>query len=98
MNVRKADLNDASAICRICTDDLGYECSKEFVSNCLKSIDESRELVFAAEIGGAAVGYIHAELYNTLYFASIINILGLAVSRSHRRRGIDRALIACAEK
>ena len=98
MNMRKADINDASAICGLCTDDLGYECSEELVSERLKNIDGSREAVFAADIGGTAVGYIHAEVYNTLYFESMINILGLAVSRSHRRQGIGRALIACAEK
>lgn len=97
MNVRKANINDASAICRICTDDLGYECSEEFVSSRLKNIDESREAVFVAEIDGTVVGYIHAEIYNTLYFESMINILGLAVSRDHRRHGVGRALITCAE-
>lgn len=97
MNVRKADINNASAICRICTDDLGYECSEEFVSNRLKNIDGSREVVFAAEVDGTVVGYIHAEIYNTLYFASMINILGLAVSRDNRRQGVGRALITCAE-
>lgn len=97
MNVRKADLNDASAICRICTDDLGYECSEELVSSRLKNIDGSREAVFAAEIDGTVVGYIHAEIYDTLYFASMINILGLAVSRDHRRHGVGRTLITCAE-
>lgn len=97
MNMRKADINDASVICRICTDDLGYECSEEFVSNRLKNIDGSREVVFAAEVDGTVVGYIHAEIYNTLYFASMINILGLAVSLDHRRQGVGRALITCAE-
>lgn len=97
MNVRKADINDASAICRICTDDLGYECSVEFVANRLKKIDGSREAVFVAEIDGTVVCYIHAEIYNTLYFASVINILGLAVSRDYRRQGVGRALITCAE-
>lgn len=97
MNMRKADINDASVICRICTDDLGYECSEEFVSNRLKNIDGSREAVFAAKVDGTVVGYIHAEIYNTLYFASMINILGLAVSLDHRRQGVGRALITCAE-
>ncbi len=97
MNVRKADINDAPAICRICTDDLGYECSEELVLNRLKNLDGNREVVFAAEIDGTVVGYIHAEIYNTLYFQSMINILGLAVSHDHRRQGIGRALISCAE-
>lgn len=91
MNVRKADINDASAICRICTDDLGYECSEELVLNRLKNLEVSREAVFAAEIDGAVVGYIHAEIYNTLYFQSMINILGLAVSHDHRRQGVGKA-------
>lgn len=97
MNVRKADINDASAICRICTNDLGYECSEEFVLSRLKNIDGSREAVFAAEIDSTVVGYIHAEIYNTLYFQSMVNILGLAVSNDHRRQGIGRALISRAE-
>ncbi|MDE5859366.1 MAG: GNAT family N-acetyltransferase [Oscillospiraceae bacterium] len=97
MNVRNADINDAFAISRICTDDLGYECSEEFVLNRLKNIDGSRETVFTAEIDGTVFGYIHAEIYNTLYFQSMINILGLAVSHDHRRQGIGKALISRAE-
>ncbi len=97
MNVRNADINDTSAICRICTYDLGYECSDELVLNRLKNIDSSREAVFAAESDGTVVGYIHAEVYNTLYFQSMINILGLAVSHDHRRQGIGKALISRAE-
>lgn len=63
----------------------------------MKHIDVKREAVFAAEIDGTVVGYIHVEIYNTLYFASMINILGLAVSHCHRRQGVGRALITCAE-
>lgn len=60
MNVRKAEINDAYAISKICTDDLGYKCSGEFVVSRLKNIDVKRETVYAAEIGGIVVGYIHA--------------------------------------
>lgn len=97
MDVRKSDINDAPAICRICTNDLGYECSEEFVLNRLKNIDGRREAVFCAEIDGTVVGFIHAEIYNTLYFQSMINILGLAVSHDHRRQGIGKALLSSAE-
>lgn len=97
MNIRKADISDASAICRICTDDLGYKCSEEFVLNRLKNIDGSREAVFVAETDGTVAGFIHAESYKMLYFEPVINILGLAVSRDYRRQGAGRALILCAE-
>ncbi|MDE6131809.1 MAG: GNAT family N-acetyltransferase [Oscillospiraceae bacterium] len=97
MNIRKADISDAPAICKICTDDLGYKCSEKLVLNRLKNIDGNREAVFAAEIDDTVVGYIHAEIYNTLYFQSMINILGLAVSLDYRRQGIGRALLSCAE-
>lgn len=97
MNIRKAKINDASAISKICTDDLGYKCNGEFVSDRLKNIDVKREAVYVAEIDGIIVGYIHAEIYNTLYYESMINILGIAVSSDFRRQGIGRALLSRAE-
>lgn len=97
MNIRKVKINDASAISKICTDDLGYKCSGEFVSDRLKNIDVKREAVYVAEIDGIIVGYIHAEIYNTLYYESMINILGIAVSSDYRRQGIGRALLSRAE-
>ena len=97
MNIRKANENDAPAICRICADDLGYECSERLVLNRLKNIDARREAVFVAEIEGAVAGFIHAEKYELLYFEPMINILGLAVSSERRRQGIGTALISSAE-
>lgn len=98
MNTRKAEINDASAISKICTDDLGYKCTVELVSDRLKNIDGKRETVYVAEIDGTVVGYIHAEIYNTLYYESMINILGIAVSSDYRRKGIGRALLSRAEE
>lgn len=98
MNVRKAEIGDASAISKICTDDLGYKCTAELVSDRLKNIDGKRETVYVAEIDGTVVGYIHAEIYNTLYYESMINILGIAVSSDYRRQGLGRALLSRAEE
>lgn len=97
MNVRKANENDAPAICKICAEDLGYECSENFVSNRLKNLDANREAVFVAEIEGAVAGFVHAEKYELLYFEPMINILGLAVSSERRRQGLGKALISSAE-
>lgn len=97
MNVRKADINDAPAICKICAEDLGYECSEELVLNRLKNLDAGREAVLVAEIEGSVAGFVHAEKYELLYSEPMINILGLAVSSERRRQGIGKALISGAE-
>ncbi|MBE5949325.1 MAG: GNAT family N-acetyltransferase [Lachnospiraceae bacterium] len=98
MNIRKADKKDASAICKISCEDLGYECDDEFVLRRLIELDNRREIVFVAETDNIVVGYIHAEVYRTLYFDSMINILGLAVFADYRRRGVGKALLHQAEK
>ena len=43
-------------------------------------------------------GYVHAELYILLYFESMVNILGLAVSNECRRQGAGKALIKQVEE
>ena len=60
----------------------GYDCDADLVKERLKNLDASRERVFVAIIDGKVVGYVHAEQYNTLYFESLVNILGLAVSKA----------------
>jgi len=97
MIIRKADKQDAFSICKISCNDLGYECSSELVLNRLSNLDERRETVIVAQDNDMIVGYIHAEIYNTLYFESMINILGLAVLNDYRRRGVGKALLKHAE-
>lgn len=98
MTIREAGILDAFAICKISCEDLGYQCSNEFVSNRLNNLDKKREIVFVAQIKDTVVGYIHAEKYNTLYFDSMVNILGLAVSADYRRNGVGKALLNHTEK
>lgn len=97
MNIRKAGEKDAFAICKISCEDLGYECNEAFVKNRLIGLDDKRETVFVAEEDNTVVGYIHAEIYNTLYFESMINILGLAVLTDYRRQGVGRKLLSRTE-
>ena len=97
MNIRKADEKDAFAICKISREELGYECDEEFVLRRLIELDNRREIVFIAEIDNIVVGYVHAEVYKTLYFDSMINILGLAVLSDYRRQGVGRKLLSRAE-
>lgn len=93
MTIREACASDAYSICKISCEDLGYPCSNEFVLNRLNSLDKKREIVFVAQIKDNVVGYIHAEKYNTLYFESMVNILGLAVLTDYRRNGVGKALL-----
>lgn len=93
MIIREASEADASYVCKISCEDLGYSCNSELVKSRLSNLDKNREAVFVAQIQNNVVGYIHVEKYNTLYFESMVNILGLAVSADYRRKGIGKALL-----
>ncbi len=95
--IREANVNDYTDIHKICCQDLGYTCNADLVKERLKNLDSSRERVFVAVMDGKVVGYVHAEKYNTLYFESLVNILGLAVSKAYRRKGCGKALMNAVE-
>lgn len=95
--IRKAALDDAKAIAEISSNDLGYDCTTEFVTNKLTGLDKSREAVFVAENENSVIGYIHIEKYDTLYCETLANVLGLAVKSDSRRKGAGRLLIQAAE-
>lgn len=97
MTIRKADIHDSFVICKISSEDLGYKCDENLVLKRLTELAHTREIVFVAEVDDTVVGYIHAEIYNTLYCESLVNILGLAVSLDYRRQGIGKALLKSAE-
>lgn len=97
MIIRRATSQDYFAICKICQNDLGYECTSELVLYRLSNLDCKREIVFVAEIDKNTIGYIHAEIYNLLYFESMVNILGIAVLSEYQRHGIGKALLSEVE-
>ena len=90
--------DDAEDVCRICCDDLGYQCDKSLVKERITQLDPGREAVYVALIDERVIGYIHVEKYNTLYFETMANILGLAVSGKYRKKGVGKALVDQAEK
>lgn len=95
--IREANVNDYIDIHKICCEDLGYNCSVDLVKKRLENLDLNRERVFVADVDGKAVGYVHAEKYNTLYFESIVNIQGLAVAKGYRKNGYGKALMETVE-
>lgn len=96
--IRNAKTNDAEDICRICCDDLGYNCSADLIKKRLEELDLSREQVFVAEFDNNVIGFVHIEDYKTLYFDELANLLGLAVSKNYRRQGVATALIKRVEQ
>lgn len=91
--IRQANVDDAEDICKICCDDLGYNCTGDLIKERLYGLDLKREQVFVAEYSGKIIGYVHSEIYKTLYFEALVNLLGLAVSKNYRRQGVGTSLI-----
>lgn len=91
--IREAALDDAEEICRICLDDLGYDCKEDYVKTRLTHLNRDRECIFVAEVEQKIVGFIHVERYELLYLPVMANILGLAVSSLARRQGVGTKLI-----
>lgn len=98
IQIRPAKLEDSCAIAKISTNELGYDCSSVFVRKKLSGLDLSREAVLVALSDNCVIGYIHIEKYDTLYFETLANVLGLAVVGSSQRNGAGRLLIDAAEK
>ncbi len=96
--VRPVAETDAAKVCLICCEDLGYQCDKTLVKMRINQLEPEREAVFVAVVDDAIAGFIHVERYNTLYFETMANILGLAVSSRFRKKGIGKALVEKAEE
>ncbi len=102
VKIRQATTSDIPAMNELFRKDLGYEeCTMEIVEKQFAGLDNSREAVFVAEAeddSSHIAGVIHVEKYNVLYFPTMANILGIAVSADFRRQGIGSALLKRAEE
>lgn len=97
--VRWAAEPDAPALAKIGREDMGYaESTEALVREKLKNaLQKDDERIFVAECGGQVVGFVHAERYDVLYYPTMVNILGLAVSGEYRRRGMAAMLMQKVE-
>lgn len=96
--IRNVKISDYKDIAKICKNDLGYDADELLVKSRIENLDSNREAVFVAFCDKKAVGFVHCEIYNTLYFESLVNIQGLAVSSEYRRKGFGRELMNSAEE
>ncbi len=96
LKIRKAACSDGAAIERINKEALGYEFSETAAS--LKSILQNPDyILFAAELDGRVIGYIHGADYSTTYSRPLKNILTLAVLPDVQGEGVGRALLSALE-
>ena len=103
VEIRQATSADIPAMNELFRKDLGYEeCTLQILEKQFAGLDNSREAVFVAEVSDGdyshIAGVIHVEKYNVLYFPTMANILGIAVSADFRRQGIGSALLKRAEE
>ncbi|EHI68686.1 N-acetyltransferase family protein [Streptococcus ictaluri] len=99
--IREMKAEDAFAIREICDKSLGYNISVDLVEQQIQKIAQDNThhyvLVFENEHSNEILGFVHAEIYDTLYAYSGLNILGLVVLPEHERRGIAKTLMTSLE-
>jgi GNAT superfamily N-acetyltransferase len=90
----RADVERVAAL----TGELGYPSTAEEIASRFARIDgQSRQIIFVAEDGGAAVAWLHVAAHAYLESDPFAEILGLVVAERHRGRGVGRALVSTAE-
>ena len=95
--IRKIKIEDAEAIKRLCNISLGYSVSIEIVMRQIQKLSEDVNhhyiYVYEDEKLQKVVGFVHAEVYESLYSYTGLNILGLAVLPEFQGKGIGKELM-----
>ena len=90
-NIRK---DDAALIQKICDISLGYKASVELISRQIEKLSNDINhhyiYVYEDEDSHTVVGFVHAEVYESLYSDVGLNILGLAVLPDFQGKGIGK--------
>lgn len=93
--IRDMKINDAEKIRLINAESLGYELSLETTKKQMEKLlaDSTHHIFYVAEENGLVAGYVHAELYETLYSESMLNVMALAVDKEYQNKGIGKQLM-----
>ena len=83
--LRDLQETDVNAICEINQEALGYSFSPEDTASQLARLSQDSHHFL--------LGYVHAEVYESLYSKAGFNILGLAVSPQAQGQGIGKSLL-----
>ena len=95
--IRIGRVPDADGIAQLSAQ-LGYEVAVADAEERLSRILTRRDQQFlVAEAAARVVGWTHAVVVDYVDAEPWVRIAGLVVDRDHRRMGIGRALLGCAE-
>ena len=99
--IRTVQVKDALQIRDLCHQALGYDSTIEKVAAQIEkfNLPDSGHIcfVYEEERTGNILGYVEAEVYESLYSDAGLNILGLAVFPFAQGRGIGRQLMERTE-
>ena len=99
--LRDLQETDVNAICEINQEALGYSFSPEDTASQLARLSQdSHHFLLGYEDAASHVllGYVHAEVYESLYSKAGFNISGLAVSPQVQGQGIGKSLLQGLEE
>lgn len=99
--LRDITISDAQEIQKISNLELGYDVDLDIVKKQIEKLtnDNKHNIIigFENEQTRKIVGFVHAELYESLYMDTGLNILGLAVDSNFQGRGIGKRLMNAIE-
>ena len=99
--LRDLKTTDVAAICEINKEVLGYSFSLEETSSQLDKLSQDSHhylLGFEDSTSHDLLGYVHAEVYESLYSKAGFNILALAVLPQTQCKGIGKTLLQGLEQ
>jgi acetyltransferase, GNAT family len=100
--IREIDISDAEDIQKICKTSLGYDVDISTVRNQIKklSCDNKNHIlaVYEDENMKRVIGFVHAQVYESVYSDTGLNILGLAVDPDLWGNGVGKKLMCYIEK
>nr|WP_314507572.1 GNAT family N-acetyltransferase [uncultured Lachnoanaerobaculum sp.] len=100
--IREIDISDAEEIQKICKIALGYDVDISTVKNQINklSCDNKHHIIAVYEDDNIqkAIGFVHAQVYESVYSDTGLNILGLAVDPQFQGNGVGKKLMYYIEK
>ena len=99
--LRNITIFDAQEIQSISNFELGYDVNLYIVKKQIRKLtnDNKHNIIigFENEQTRKIIGFVHAELYESLYMDTGLNILGLAVNSNFQGQGIGKKLMSAIE-